>query len=263
MSRHLAVVIGLGEIGRPIYQMLSDAYGTEEVRGLDLFYPDPSSGITRAMEHTFRYMHVCFPQNLDFVQQLKDYVRKYSPNCVIIHSTLSPGMTSYLDHEFDAIVFYSPVRGNIKDGMLWSLKKYTKYVAGFGIDGVDITMVLQHLTGANFKVTYVEDPWALECAKIWDLAWYGLNIAFYQVMERTLDKTTVDVTRAFIESTPVESEGKAPRTLLYGGFIGGHCVIPAIEKILAEHDIPMLREVLDSNIRRSLELIHERPEHHP
>ena len=83
------------------------------------------------------------------------------------------------------------------------------------------------------------------------------------MMERTLSKTAVDVTREFIESTPEESEGRAPRTLLYGGFIGGHCVIPAIEKILAEHDIPMLREVLDSNIRRSLELIHERPEHHP
>lgn len=266
MSRLLAVVIGLGEVGRPIYQMLSEAYGRNEVRGKDLFYPDPDSGITRAMDHTFRYMHICFPQSPDFVQQLRDYIREYSPKCVIIHSTLSPGMTTFLDSELsegDLTIFYSPVRGNHRDGMLWSLKKYTKFVAGFGIDGIDCTMVLQHLTEADFKVRYVEDPYALECAKIWDLAWYGLNIAFYQVMERTLNETAVDVTRVFIESTPAESEGKAPRTLLYGGFIGGHCVIPAIEKILAEHDIPMLRAALDSNIRRSLELIHERPGHHP
>lgn len=276
MSRHLAVVIGLGEIGRPIYQMLSEAYGRNEVRGKDLFYPDPDSGITRAMDHTFRYMHTCFPQSPDFVQQLRDYIREYSPKCVIIHSTLSPGMTTYLDGEFSSKIesddppgdhypdiFYSPVRGNIKDGMLWSLKKYTKFVAGFGIDGIDITMMLQHLTEAGFKVRYVEDPYALECAKIWDLAWYGLNIAFYQVMERTLNETAVDVTRVFIESTPAESEGKAPRTLLYGGHIGGHCVIQAIEKVLAEWDIPMLRAALDSNIKRSLELTYERPKHHP
>lgn len=265
-QRKLAIVIGLGEVGRPILRLLQTAYGLDEAWGKDF----PPALHT----YKFRFMHICFPQSPDFVQQLRDYIKEYDPEYIIIHSTLSPGMTTFLDGEFSSkiesmirpgipVIFYSPVRGNIRDGMVWSLQKYTKYVAGFGIDGTDITMVLQHLEGANFKVKYVEDPEALECAKIWDLAWYGLNIAFYQEMERTLSETAVDVTREFIGSTPEESEGKAPRTLLYGGHIGGHCVIQAIEKILAEWDIPMLRAVLDSNIKRSIELTYERPKHHP
>lgn len=264
MSRKLAIVVGLGEIGRPIYQMLCDAYGNDEVRGKDLFRLEPSSAITRAMDHTFNFMHICFSQNPNFVQQLRDYIGKYSPEHIIIHATLSPGMTTFLDGEFLlSKIFYSPVRGNTGDGMLWSLKKYTKYVAAFGLGELDYYPVTSHLRTAGFKVQYLGDPFALECAKIWDLAWYGLNIAFYQEMERALNEAAVELTRSFIGSTPEESDGKVPRILFYGGFIGGHCVIPAIEKILADHDIPMLRAVLDSNLKRFIELTYEKPPHHP
>jgi hypothetical protein len=252
----LAVVLGLGEIGQPIFQMISDAYGD------DLVY-DKDIGPANWSHHNyhFKYMHVCIPQSPSFVPALTEYVKQYGPQYIIIHSTLSPGVSMYLDSLYEASVYYSPVRGNIKDGMLWSLERYTKYVAAWNYS----EEVVQHMKKAFPKTVFVEDPTALEWAKILDLAWYGLNIGFYQEAERLSEEKNFDygVVKEFIKSTPEESEGKAARTLFYGGYIGGHCVIQAIEKVLSQKDIPMLREVIFSNIQRQEELLLNRPAHHP
>lgn len=262
-ARNLAVVIGLGEVGAPICEMLQDNYGST-VRGFDLRPPDPKRIMPRVEPgQRFRFMHVCFPQSPAFIPALQEYVKVYEPDYVIIHSTLSPGITVYIDSLFLAPVYYSPVRGNIKDGMRWSLEKYTKYIAALGYN--DHKAIIEHLTGAGFKVEFTGDPTALEWAKILDLAWYGLNIAFYQEAERILEEESLEysVVSNFITSTPRESEGKAPRSMFYGGYIGGHCVIQGIEKILAKKNIPMLRAIIDSNIKRQDELLANIPEHHP
>ena len=273
MTQKLAVVLGLGEIGRPIYEMLCDQYNERLPTKLP-FRQAVTSDLVQVMgkdiepwgvSPKFRFMHVCIPQSPGLRPALIEYVKEYQPDYIIIHSTLSPGVASYLDSFFDAPVYYSPVRGNVKDGMRWSLEKYTKYVAAFGYSESEYKPVFDHLEKAGFKVEYGNDATALEWAKILDLAWYGLNIAFYQEIERLSEEEGFDYTvvRRFIRSTPEESEGKAERTLFYGGFIGGHCVIPAIEKILAKKDIPMLREVIFSNIKRQEELLLNRPMYHP
>jgi len=253
-DRKLAVVLGLGEIGRPIYEMLKEAHGDLNVYGRDI---DPPTWVYT----TFKFMHVCIPQSPSLVSALDSYVKAYQPEIIIIHSTLSPGISTYLDSRYDAAVYYSPVRGNINDGMKWSLERYTKYVAAWNYD----ESVIHHLRKAFPKTMFVEDPTALEWAKILDLAWYGLNIGFYQEIERLSEEKNFNysVVKEFIRTTPEESEGKAARTILYGGYIGGHCVIPAIEKVLVQKEIPMLRAVIDSNIKRQEELLLDRPKHHP
>ena len=142
----LAVVLGLGEIGGPIFHMISDAYGDDQVYDKDI---EPANWSHRKFH--FKYMHVCIPQSPAFLPALKEYVAEYQPEYIIIHSTLSPGMTSYLDSVFIAPVFYSPVRGNINDGMRWSLERYTKYVAAFGYAEHEYRPVVDHLKKAKFK----------------------------------------------------------------------------------------------------------------
>lgn len=266
----LAVVIGLGEVGRPLYNMLVNIHGANKVKGRDL-------DTARWENYTFDFMHVCFPQTVDFIKQVSGYVEDYAPKCIIIHSTLSPGMTEHLDDLFNypdirLAIFYSPVRGNEKDGMMWCLQHYTKFIAPGGRTRVSFSDALdattKHLESAGMKVEYTTFATALEYAKLLDLCWYGLNIAFYQELERILEEKHIvdplapssNIVKKFIASTPVESEGKVPRHVFYGGFIGGHCVIPAIRKILALHDIPMLQAVLDSNLKREVELTLPRPE---
>ncbi len=272
MEKRTAIVLGLGEIGQPIYKMLAKAYGTEEVRGWDsdksLMGVSLSAdlGILRAMKNqTFTFMHVCYPQLPGFVDSVWEYKDLYEPSYIIVHSTVSPGILGKVQQTVgvDTKVYYSPVRGNQRDGMEECLHSYTKYLASV-MPYASESKAGSHLEEAGFTVKHVHGLDGLVWAKLLDLAWYGLNIAFYQEVERIVpDILDYEIVKEFISSTPQESDGKARREVFYGGFIGGHCVTQAIEKILAERDTPMLRAVLDSNIKRFVELAHKKPYHHP
>jgi len=63
------VVLGLGEIGRPLLEVLSKAHATE---GIDL----PARDVTGAVE----MMHVCYPgENANFVEVTIEYAGRYRP----------------------------------------------------------------------------------------------------------------------------------------------------------------------------------------
>lgn len=268
----LALVIGQGEVGSPLYEMLADAFGPDEVFCRDIKEPE--------WQHQFKFLHICYPQTVGWTASIINYLRMYKPEAIIIHSTLHPGSTKQLNQSIENKFYYSPVRGNIRDGMRWCLEKYAKYLAGPNGEIV-FSQVLEeridevlskkdiskHLHDAHFKVKWVKDSTTLEYAKILDLCWYGLNIAFYQELERICDSKSLDYDpiKDFIESTQVESEGKAKRAVFYGGFIGGHCVIPAFDKLLAAHEVPMIRDAWLSNVRRELEVLEGkvRPPIHP
>lgn len=252
----LALVIGQGEVGNPLFEMLADAFGPDEVLFRDIDEPE--------WHEKFHFLHICYPQNMDWKESIVKYLTQYDPKAVIIHSTVHPGTTYDLNRSIQPIFYYSPVRGNIKDGMRWCLEKYTKYIAGpvhAELRTLDeenpYAEVMTHMERAGFKIEYIPYAEYLEYAKILDLAWYGLNIAFYQELERIAYPHfgRYKVIKDFIESTPIESEGKVQRSIFYGGFIGGHCVIPAIEKILAKHDVPILKAAIESNIKREREMI--------
>lgn len=259
---HVAVVIGLGEIGVPILKLLTDAYG-DQVRGRDVEEPEWRFGGIPLREPKFRFMHICFPETMNFLNEVAIYMSRYDPDAVIIHSTLSPGMTEriseYLwDFELLPGIFFSPVRGNVTDGMIWGLKTYTKFLSPCSRTGPDmVSMVKEHLQGAEMRVEVVSDATTLEYAKLLDLAYYGTCIAVFQEIERIVNERNLQygTIKQFIGSTGEESQGKVPRTLYYGGYIGGHCVVPGIEKILGEHDVPLLKAVLESNVKRFKELL--------
>ena len=239
----LALVIGEGEIGTPIFELLASTHNPDEIFCRDIEEPP--------WHHQFSFLHICFPQNINWNEAIWKYVNSYKPKAVIIHSTLHPGSTEQLN-KIKPIFYYSPVRGNIKDGMKWSLLQYTKYLAG-PTDHRIFQYLKDHMS-KTFKIKMVQDTTSLEYAKILDLCLYGLNIAFYQELERIAEPHNYNLIRDFIESTTSESEGKVPRVIYYGGFIGGHCVVPAFEKLLALHDVPLIKAALDSNIRREREL---------
>jgi len=85
----LALVIGHGEIGAPIFEMLVDAYGSEEIYWRDIQEPK--------WHHSFKFLHICFPQTVGFTEQITKYVLKYHPEAIIIHSTVHPGTTLKLN----------------------------------------------------------------------------------------------------------------------------------------------------------------------
>ena len=269
-----ALVIGLGEVGYPIYKMLVKTYGDGDIIG----YDPAKEGHDVSVKEPCEFLHICFPQTVNFIEQVGEYVKEHDPAIVIVHSTLSPGISEKLSYWLrpDAFcekpgLFYSPVRGNIRDGMTWGLETYTKYLAPVlrgrrsrlsltKLDEHYIETAKTHLEESGMTVQLCDWP-SLEYAKLFNLAYYGTCIAIFQEFERIIEDENLDyeVIKSFIESTETEAQAgdkRVPRTLYYGGYIGGHCIIPGMEKILAKHPgAGLFRAVMDSNIKRERELL--------
>lgn len=98
--KQTVVVIGLGEVGKPLLAVLQGRYQTF---GVDIDLPAP---VTRC-----DVMHVCFPfQNGTLVEQVLEYIDQYRPALTIINSTVAPGTTRSIAVESGTAVVHSPVR---------------------------------------------------------------------------------------------------------------------------------------------------------
>ena len=77
------LVIGLGEIGAPLLEIVKGVYSAE---GLDI---EP-----KEIHGPVDVLHICFPYSVDFVETATNYVNKFNPKLTIIESTVLPFTTS-------------------------------------------------------------------------------------------------------------------------------------------------------------------------
>ena len=61
-----------------------------------------------------------------FCRMIKKLIKKFEPEIVVIHSTISPSTTTTLQSKLKIPVLYSPTRG-VHKRMLYDLKRYTKF----------------------------------------------------------------------------------------------------------------------------------------
>ena len=211
MAEADALVAGVGEIGEPIAQVLEKAW---RVARLDV---DLEPDVERA-----KYLHVCYPFQIDdFVGTTKTYAERYSPSALIVHSTVLPGTSDWLQEEIAQPVFYSPVRGKHRD-MLNDLVRYKKFLAG---PESRIDEVGEHMMQAGFQVEKMIGTKALEVAKLLETTYFGVLIAWAQETERYAKAVGADyqTVNRFIEEIDFLPDNYHP------GYIGGHCVMPNIE----------------------------------
>ena len=74
-------------------------------------------------------------------------------------------------------------------------------------------------------------------------------IGVFQEFERIVEKFKLkrDDIMNFVGSTQTDSDGKVPRPIYYGGYLGGHCVVPALMKLQEYCEFHIFKEVLKSN----------------
>ena len=85
------VVAGLGEIGNPIYKILSKQ---QNVIG----YDKDTKLINQNKYKKFEtletcILHIAIPVNKKFNSNVIQLYKKFFPKCIVIHSTVSPGTT--------------------------------------------------------------------------------------------------------------------------------------------------------------------------
>ncbi|MBI5697825.1 MAG: hypothetical protein HZC29_04930 [Thaumarchaeota archaeon] len=236
------VVAGLGEIGNPILRLISSATNAE---GYDI-NPQLINQKHAKKYHSFktRLLHVCIPFNTNFEKNVLDLNKKFTPNGIVIHSTISPGTTNNLQEKLSIPVIYSATRG-IHKRMLSDLKRYTKFFA-IAPDTPNEKWATQTYVNlmkkCNVKTKKLSNPKTLELAKIIvDTSYYGWLINYSQISNMIAIKHGVDYDEMWSFADEIHKFlGNRPK--MFPGFIGGHCVIPNLD-LIKEDALNLIKEI--------------------
>jgi len=225
------VVVGLGEIGRPLLQLISERY---EVVGVDVLPVGSIAGVD--------VMHVCYPFQIDdFVGETARYVELFRPSLTVINSTVAVGTTRAVAARTDTAVVNSPVRGKHAH-MLEELRFYTKFVGA--VDWVGAERARHHFESLGLRTKVLASPEATELAKLTETTYFGLLIAWAQEVERYCDESGQDYSEI---SSFYEEIRYLPATKYFPGVIGGHCVMPNIDILGGFKQSALLEAIQVSN----------------
>ena len=242
MTEKKTLVVGIGEVGGPLAQVLEQG-GPVLRQDLEPLTFDDPIGV----------MHICIPfKDLErFCETVVSYIERFSPDLTVINSTVMPGTTRMVERIARRPVCYSPVRGKHVQ-MASAMRGYRKFVAGN--DAAAVARTVSHFQAAGLQTERMSSPEALELAKLAETTYFGVLIAFAQDLNRYAKREQVE----YSELTNFFKEiSFLPNTTYFPGFIGGHCVIPNIHLLLKVAESPFLRAVLNSNDLRALELERE------
>lgn len=236
MPEPTVIVIGIGEVGSPLFRILSRTY---RCTGIDISPVE--------MNAPCSVLHVCYPYQIaDFIGTTLSYVGKYEPELTIINSTVAPGTTRTLQRLSRRQVVYSPVRGKHAK-MESDLLRYRKFVAGPTTEST--RRAADHFAQAGFLTGTFGTPEAAEVSKLVETTWLGVMVGWAQEVERMAAQygATYTEINAFIEEIDFLPSHILP------GHIGGHCVIPNIEILQKGYRSRLLEAIMESNQIKSQE----------
>ena len=231
------MVVGLGEIGKPLLEVLSKHL---ETVGVDIAPLDKPVGDVEVM-------HVCYPFKIDdFIGETVRYMKKYQPRLTVINSTVSVGTTRAIAERSGMAVVNSPVRGkHIR--MAQDLLRYDKFVGG--TDKESAEQAAKHFESAGMKTRVLSSAEATELAKLTETTYFGVIIAWAQEVERYCDQFGV----SYDEVVSIYEEVQFfPPVKYFPGVIGGHCVMSNIE---------ILRQMVKSDLLQAVESSNDQKVH--
>jgi UDP-N-acetyl-D-mannosaminuronate dehydrogenase len=235
-SKSKVVVVGLGEVGKPLFELASEHH---DVVGVDLAPVGP-------VEHA-GVMHVCYPFQIpDFIGETARYIDLFKPEVTIINSTVGVGTTRAVAERTGTAVVNSPVRGK-HARMLAELRMYAKFVGA--MDPHAAALAAGHFESMGLKTKILSSPEATELAKLTETTYFGVMIAWAQEVERYCDKFGVN----YDEVVSIYDEIKFfPPVKYFPGMIGGHCVMPNIA-ILSSYEKSLLLDAIQASNRMKAE----------
>lgn len=213
MRQNTHLIIGAGEVGRALKEVLSEKWPVH-IRDIQ----DDAFG-------TFDVLHICFPPVGEFVRSVRAYTRKYRPKLVVIHSTVSVGTTAKLGA--DAV--HSPIRG-VHPHLAEGIRTFVKY---FG--GIRAKEAARYFAACGVRTRTFQRAETTELLKILDTTYYGWNIVFAKEAARICAELGLSFDEVYTEANRDYNEGYAklgmpnvvrPVLRAMPGKIGGHCIIP-------------------------------------
>jgi UDP-N-acetyl-D-mannosaminuronate dehydrogenase len=235
-SPQTVVVVGLGEVGRPLLEHVAARH---RAMGVDISPPAQPPGPVDVM-------HVCYPFEIAaFVDVTADYIARFRPALTIVNSTVAVGTTRAIATRTGADVVHSPIRGK-HARMRQELLHYTKFVGA--LEGAAGQRAVEHFESIGMRARTLASPEATELAKLTETTYFGLLIGWAQEVERYCGElgTEYDEVVSFYQEVPF-----FPPVTYFPGIIGGHCVIPNIEILSRVGPSEILQAILSSNRQKA------------
>ena len=235
----LSIVLGLGEVGRPLLEVLSRVH---RVEGIDV----PA----REVDGRVEFMHVCYPAEIpDFKAVTREYAKRYRPEVIVIHSTVPVGTCAEIQTMVPMPVVHSPIRGkHVK--MVQELTTYAKFIGTSNTEASE--RLAAHFAAAGMTTRTLSSSEATELAKLTETTYFGVLIAFAQDVDRMARQVGV----AYDEVVSFYDEiGYLPRVRFYPGVIGGHCVMPNIDLLQTRFESRLLDAVEWSDALRRTDAV--------
>jgi UDP-N-acetyl-D-mannosaminuronate dehydrogenase len=225
------VVAGLGEVGKPLFELISKHHDT---LGVDLA-PVRDIGPVDVL-------HVCYPfQIKNFVGETARYIQLFKPALTVVNSTVAVGTTRKIAERSGAAVVNSPVRGK-HSRMLEELRSYAKFIGATNPAAAE--QAAKHFRSVGLKTRILSSPEATELAKLTETTYFGVMIAWAQEIERYCDQSGQDYEQVISFYEEIKF---FPPVKYFPGIIGGHCVMPNIEILSAFNSPVMLKAIRKSN----------------
>ena len=223
------VVAGLGEIGYPILKLLSKKQTTV---GYDIDKSSMNESKFKTLQDTqTSFLHIAIPVTTKFDSNILQLYKKFKPECIVIHCTISPGTTERIQKKLNIPLIYSATRG-VHKTMLKDIKRYTKF---FTISKNApkkqwaIKTFSRKMKNCGVKTRQMSTPETLELGKILcDTSYLGWLINYAQLTNMIAIQYNIDYDEMWTFSDEIHKFlGNRPK--MYPGFIGGHCVIPNLD----------------------------------
>ena len=154
-----SIVVGDGEIGKSLHSVI----------GGDI------TGVT-ILPARYDIIHICFPYDKTFEEEVKRYQELFLPKYTVIHSTVPVGTSK----ELGAV--HSPCLG-IHPHLGESLKTFTKFLGG-----EKAGEVADYFRRLGIKVFITDKSETTELMKILDTTHYGIEIEYVKDIKRQCDK---------------------------------------------------------------------------
>ena len=220
------IVVGIGEIGKPILKLLSKS---SIAVGFDLNHDLMDERKFQKYKNLkTSFMHIAIPVTGKFINNVLKLYKKFQPECIVIHSTIKPGTTERLQGKLPIPVIYSATRG-VHKRMIYDLKRYTKFFvisANAPRGKWASSRYVKMMKDCGIKTKKMTKPETLELAKIiCDTSYLGWLVNYAQLSNMIANEYGVNYDEMWSFTEEIQKFlGNRPK--MYPGHIGGHCVIP-------------------------------------
>ena len=238
-SMNKTLIIGAGEIGKALGNILSSAYSVD--------FKD----IEKSKEEQCDVINICYPYSKNFIKITQDYAKKYQAKLIIIHSTVPVGTTKKLGDGY----VHSPINGQHAN-MAEELKVYPKFIGAN--NPYDEIQAEEYLNKAGFKTILFSSSEATELAKIMCTSYYGWNLIYMREMIKEAKKYNVPFQQIYTAWNNIINKGfmelrkynyTRPIYKPMPGKTGGHCVYE--NTFLHDNLITKTIKEQDDEIRKS------------